>query len=145
MSHDDLNRWCVDLVVGLARDRSLRLDHTYARGGNADVSAEEASADGSNVDEGDVAGNGDGVCDDCGVGGGDGGCDNDGPTAVQVVARAGDVVLMHPLVIHGGTTNHSLRPRLMANGMARVKREVFDSTGHPLFPKATIGDGGMPA
>jgi hypothetical protein len=47
----------------------------------------------------------------------------------QMVGRAGDVVLLHPWMIHGGTTNLSSAPRLMANGMVRVKREVFDREG----------------
>jgi ectoine hydroxylase-related dioxygenase (phytanoyl-CoA dioxygenase family) len=48
-----------------------------------------------------------------------GGCDGAAPLLVeQVVGRAGDVVLMHPLLLHTGTTNCAAAPRLMANGMA---------------------------
>lgn len=40
----------------------------------------------------------------------------------QVVGRAGDVVLMHPWIIHGGSVNLSASsPRLMANGMSRIR------------------------
>ena len=38
----------------------------------------------------------------------------------QVVGKRGDIVCMHPLAIHSGTTNLSAdRPRLMGNGMVR--------------------------
>ena len=123
MSHDDLNGWCVDHVVQLARDRTLRLDDTTA------------------CDDGGVGSKGRGVDVGSGVNGSVD-CDDHGepPTAVQIVARAGDVVLMHPLVIHGGTTNHSTHPRLMANGMARVKQSVFDAKGHPLFPRTAVSE-----
>jgi len=36
----------------------------------------------------------------------------------QVVGSCGSVVLMHPWLLHCGTTNISMEPRLMANGMA---------------------------
>jgi hypothetical protein len=39
---------------------------------------------------------------------------------VQVVGNAGDVVLLHPLVLHSGTTNAGFLPRVLANGMARL-------------------------
>jgi hypothetical protein len=39
----------------------------------------------------------------------------------QVVGRAGDAVLMHPLLLHSGTTNCAFAPRLLANGVARVR------------------------
>jgi hypothetical protein len=53
--------------------------------------------------------------------------------APQIIGRAGDVVLMHPLLIHSGTTN--LRPelRLMGNGMVRMKKEVFERRGGVCF------------
>ena len=47
----------------------------------------------------------------------------------QVVGRAGSVVVMHPWLIHSGTTNLSSEPRLMANGMVRVTSEAFDRDG----------------
>lgn len=43
-----------------------------------------------------------------------------GEVIEQIVARAGDVVLMHPWAVHGGTTNLLKAPRVMANGMAQV-------------------------
>ena len=41
----------------------------------------------------------------------------------QIVGRAGDVFLFHPLLVHSGTTNCTVRGkvRVMANGMARRK------------------------
>lgn len=47
----------------------------------------------------------------------------------QIVGTAGSVVLVHPWLIHCGTTNHSSRPRLLANGMVRIKDEVFARDG----------------
>lgn len=44
-------------------------------------------------------------------------------SAVQIVGRAGDVILMHPLLVHSGTTNLGPDVRLLANGMARVRPE----------------------
>jgi ectoine hydroxylase-related dioxygenase (phytanoyl-CoA dioxygenase family) len=37
----------------------------------------------------------------------------------QVAGRAGDVVLLHPLLLHSGTTNVASLPRLLGNGVAR--------------------------
>ena len=52
-------------------------------------------------------------------------CENPGEGMVGVVqacGEAGDVVLLHPLVVHSGTTNCSSDVvRVMANGMARMK------------------------
>lgn len=49
----------------------------------------------------------------------------------QLVVRAGDVVLMHPFTLHSGTTNVDTQgaPRLMINGMARVRPEAFEARG----------------
>ena len=47
----------------------------------------------------------------------------------QICGKAGDVVFMHPWLIHSGTTNLRSRPRLMANGMVRVKDAVFKREG----------------
>ena len=47
----------------------------------------------------------------------------------QVVGAAGSVALLHPWLVHSGTTNLSRDPRLMANGMVRVKREAFQRDG----------------
>ena len=47
----------------------------------------------------------------------------------QIVGAAGSVALLHPWLVHSGTTNLSRDPRLMANGMVRVKREAFERDG----------------
>lgn len=60
----------------------------------------------------------------------------DGPCGVpkvlhleQIVGKAGDVVLMHPLLLHSGTTNCMPRPavRLLANGMARLRADEWSA------------------
>ena len=47
----------------------------------------------------------------------------------QIVGAAGSVALLHPWLVHSGTTNVSTDPRLMANGMVRVRREAFERDG----------------
>ena len=49
------------------------------------------------------------------------------PTVYSVVAKAGDVVIMHPWNVHCGTTNLRATPRFMANGMVRMTREAFEA------------------
>ena len=46
--------------------------------------------------------------------------------ATQIVGRAGDVVLMHPLIVHCGSTNLSSRVRVMGNGMVRMSKAAFE-------------------
>lgn len=53
--------------------------------------------------------------------------------ATQIVGKAGDVVLMHPLMLHCGSTHLSSRVRVMGNGMVRLKRDVFEQRGGMLF------------
>mmetsp|Transcript_6472 Transcript_6472/g.15995 ORF Transcript_6472/g.15995 Transcript_6472/m.15995 type:complete len:205 (-) Transcript_6472:120-734(-) len=77
ISHDDLNKWCADYMLGLVRREALKLSASM----NSD----------------------------------------DEHTLVQVTGNAGDIVLVHPWLIHAGTTNLRSRVRLMANGMVRVK------------------------
>lgn len=47
----------------------------------------------------------------------------------QITGRAGSVALLHPWLVHTGTTNLSSVPRVMANGMVQVKQSVFDKDG----------------
>ena len=42
----------------------------------------------------------------------------------QIVGECGDAVLMHPWLVHSGTTNLSNLPRILLNGMARVTEEA---------------------
>lgn len=59
------------------------------------------------------------------------------PIAVeQIVGAAGDVVLMHPLLLHSGTANMLQGARVMVNGMARVPAGRFAA------PTAGGGGGG---
>ena len=51
----------------------------------------------------------------------------------QLVGKAGTVALLHPWMIHSGTSNLSSRVRYLANGMARVKQEWFDKEGIPIL------------
>ena len=44
----------------------------------------------------------------------------------QIVCEAGTAVLLHPWLIHSGTTNMGNAPRLMINGMACLKKHVFN-------------------
>jgi ectoine hydroxylase-related dioxygenase (phytanoyl-CoA dioxygenase family) len=104
LSHDELNRWCVDHMIARAREQTLELVETAATPGGPPNPTHDDDAESN-------------------------------PRAVQIVARAGDVVIMHPLIVHSGTTNLGSRPRLMANGMARVRQDVFDTEGHALFPR----------
>merc|ERR1712078_956431 len=48
---------------------------------------------------------------------------------VQFVGHPGDIVLLHPLSLHSGTTNWRGRPRLMGNGMVRLRPEAFARRG----------------
>ena len=58
----------------------------------------------------------------------------------QIVGKAGDVVLMHPWLIHSGTTNLRSSPRLLANGMVRIKKECFEKNGHPLLGPVAVSE-----
>ena len=60
------------------------------------------------------------------IGGGAGGGAGLGPV-VQFTGRAGDVILLHPLALHSGTTNWSGAARLMGNGMVRWTQAAFDA------------------
>jgi len=56
--------------------------------------------------------------------------DGNAPIVVeQVIGCAGDLVVMHPLLLHSGTTNMRDAPRVMVNGMARVLPEAFNAGG----------------
>lgn len=46
----------------------------------------------------------------------------------QAVYEAGTVILLHPWLIHSGTTNFGEGPRLMLNGMACLDKRIFNDT-----------------
>jgi hypothetical protein len=47
----------------------------------------------------------------------------------QIIGRAGDMVLMHPLLIHSGTSNCAVLPRVLVNGIARLKPNTVSPIG----------------
>ena len=51
----------------------------------------------------------------------------------QLVGKAGTVALLHPWMIHSGTSNLTSSVRLLANGMARVKQESYEQVGIPIL------------
>eukprot|EP00968_Pinguiococcus_pyrenoidosus_P017547 scaffold1747_cov251-Pinguiococcus_pyrenoidosus.AAC.20 len=46
-----------------------------------------------------------------------------------LMGRVGDLCIMHPWLIHSGTTNLSDRVRFMGNGMVRIREDVFAQSG----------------
>ena len=46
----------------------------------------------------------------------------------QAVYEAGTVILLHPWLIHSGTTNFGEEPRLMLNGMVCLDKRIFNDT-----------------
>ena len=101
----ELNEWCKARVRAEAERHTLLLP----RGTDAPCGA---------VQGGDTACSGVAKAVDCGI-----------THVQQMVGSAGDVVFLHPWLIHSGSTNYSQVPRLMANGCARVKRDVFEREG----------------
>lgn len=57
----------------------------------------------------------------------------------QMIGRPGDVWLVHPWLIHSGTTNYGTGPRIMANGMVRISNETFSRAGNPIL-QAIVDD-----
>lgn len=51
----------------------------------------------------------------------------------QVSGKAGTIVLLHPWLIHSGTSNLTADVRVLANGMARVTSESFQAQGIPVL------------
>ena len=95
MVHSELNAWCIERMLRLAREGRVELQSEGSGGGAAP----------------------------------------DGPVQVrQVVGRRGDVVLLHPWLIHGGTTNFGTGVRILANGMVRLAPQHFARHGCRLFP-----------
>jgi len=115
--HKELNQGCIDHMLRLGRSGRLwiPLDQTAAPG---DPAVLAAAAGLPPVGDGvlDVEGRSLATPED-GV----------GYTLHQVCGRAGDVLLMHPWLVHCGSVNLSKRPRLMANGMVRIRQEQFDA------------------
>ena len=106
-THEDLNQWCVDEMLRRARAGTLRRSVLVA-GSEDDVAggAPRRSEGGGGMGD---------VC--------------------VVVAKRGDIVIFHPWVIHCGTTNLRATPRLMANGMVRLKHDAFARSGHAVLAR----------
>jgi hypothetical protein len=104
LTHEALNSWVVARMRALAEAGRVRL-----------LDSESAAA----------------ACGRDGDGGGGGGGLGDGAVArvAQLCARAGDIFILHPLLVHCGTSNEAREPRLMLNGMARTKQEAFARDG----------------
>ena len=108
ISHEDLNAWCVEQVLD-----AIKAERLAIRDGSGDgcIATERAQEQRGASDS-----------------------PHELPReARQIVGKAGDVVLMHPLVVHCGSTNLSSRVRIMGNGMVRMKRHVFEQRGGMLF------------
>ena len=117
MPFDDLNRWCVDTMLELARAGKLELGTYDSRAhpkacapGSCSRPINLEDSQGSSVEPGTKP-------------------------VLSLVAKQGDIVLVHPWNIHSGTTNLRSRPRFMANGMVRIKVDSFKATGHPLIDR----------
>jgi hypothetical protein len=132
ISHEDLNAWCVEQVLDAIKAERLAIRDGSAGGcmavggaaaGDSFIKdrvgrAQEQLAAVARAQEPLGA--------------------SDSPLALpreatQIVGKAGDVVLMHPLVVHCGSTNLSSRVRIMGNGMVRMKRHVFEQRGGMFF------------
>ena len=61
--------------------------------------------------------------------------DSDVHVITQMSGKAGDVWLVHPWLIHSGTCNLGPHPRVMANGMVRVRKAAFEQRGCALLSK----------
>jgi hypothetical protein len=123
ISHEDLNAWCVEQVLSAIKAESLALAASVPQAGSTclrstagedacgsedvEVTAGEQSVSSPNLRLPQVA--------------------------IQIVGKAGDVVLMHPLMLHCGSTNLSSRVRIMGNGMVRMKQTVFEERGGMRF------------
>lgn len=103
VSHEDLNAWCVQQVLTAVKSETLCLV--------------DGDSHTSIPDPGDGGGSGDELP----------------RIATQIVGNSGDVVLMHPLMVHCGSTNLSSRVRIMGNGMVRLRRDVFEERGGMYF------------
>jgi hypothetical protein len=113
MSHEDLNAWCVEQVLEAIKAGNLAIRDSNTGGGVCAalgrVQEQREAPDPLALPR----------------------------EARQIVGKAGDVVLMHPLVVHCGSTNLSSRVRIMGNGMVRMKRSAFEQRGGMLFAPQT--------
>ena len=119
-SHEELNNLCVARMRAMNETGRLLLP-----GCAGAVAGADAGADAPGLSAGGGA-----------LWGGD------GPVcAEQVTGRAGDVILLHPLLLHSGTTNCAQQPRQMLNGMARYTPAAFARNGGCRLVAATTPSG----
>ena len=104
--HDELNREWTQRAMRAAERGSLIIEGDGAVGGEADFGCAASRAHGASGPAGVNL-----------------------TRVVQFVGRPGDIVLLHPLSLHSGTTNWRGRPRLMGNGMVRLRPEAFARRG----------------
>lgn len=123
ISHEDLNAWCVEQVLSAIKAESLALAASAPPAGSTCLRSTA----------------GEDACSSEAVEGTAGGKSVSAPdlrlpqVAIQIVGKAGDIVLMHPLMLHCGSTNLSSRVRIMGNGMVRMKQTVFEERGGMRF------------
>tara|TARA_B100001057_G_C22386442_1_gene770481 strand:+ start:14 stop:496 length:483 start_codon:yes stop_codon:yes gene_type:complete len=104
--HDELNREWTQRAMRAAERGSLVIEADGAVGEEADFGCAASSSGGA-----------------CGPN------SVELTRVVQFVGHPGDIVLLHPLSLHSGTTNWRGRPRLMGNGMVRLRPEAFARRG----------------
>ena len=66
----------------------------------------------------------------------------------QITGRAGDIVLLHPLLLHSGTTVMGGRPRLLANGVAQYTAAAWGGVDRlngqcPMLARGVAAVGGQ--
>uniref|UniRef100_A0A7S1TN59 Phytanoyl-CoA dioxygenase n=1 Tax=Phaeomonas parva TaxID=124430 RepID=A0A7S1TN59_9STRA len=102
ITHHDLNTWAVDRMLHLIRAGKAHI-----------VSGQPAPPDAAAADDADA----------------DSAAADDEVEVLPLLGQTGDVCIMHPWLVHSGTTNLRQEVRLMGNGMVRVRGDVFEREG----------------
>jgi len=105
VTHQELNQWAIKTVADGVKDGLLPLEY--------EVAAREDALNYSKNDSNDSEKN----------------KNNRLGVISQITGRSGSVALLHPWLVHCGTTNVLATPRLMANGMVCVKQDAFEKQG----------------
>jgi hypothetical protein len=109
-SHEALNSWVVARLRALAEAGRVALPRcACGAGARACAHAARARAAAAAAARGDA----------CPLRGGAGDL-----VVEQLVAAPGDAFILHPLLVHCGTANARAAPRVLANGMARLRAGV---------------------
>lgn len=113
LTHSQLNEWVVARMRALVTGDRVELTCRQFDDDDDDDAADAADENGPACDE---------KC-----------------TAFQITGKKGDVVLMHPLLVHSGTTNLCpFRPRILANGMACETKGFFEEHGDLMMQYAQM-------